>query len=221
MVADLRAESDELDALVAPLSSERWADPTPAPGWTIAHQIAHLLWTDRVALTAVTDEAAFAEVLAEAAADPGGLRRQGRRGTGGSGAGRVARRLAGHPGTAARRAADGARRSQAAVVRPSDECCLDGHRAVDGDLGARTRRRRCPGRDRPATERLRSIAHLGVRTRDIAFFINNLAPPDRAVPGRAARARRRHRGPGGRPMRTSGSAGLRRTSASWSRSGVR
>lgn len=46
-VADLRAESDDLDALVAHLPADRWADPTPAPGWTIAHQIGHLLWTDR------------------------------------------------------------------------------------------------------------------------------------------------------------------------------
>ena len=63
MVADLRAESDDLDALVAPLAADRWADPTPAPGWTIAHQIGHLLWTDRVALTAVTDEPGFGKVL--------------------------------------------------------------------------------------------------------------------------------------------------------------
>ena len=54
IVADLRAESDDLDALVAALSADGWARLTPAPGWTIAHQIAHLLWTDRVALTAVT-----------------------------------------------------------------------------------------------------------------------------------------------------------------------
>ena len=73
MVADLRAESDELDALVAELPESRWAEPTPAPGWSIAHQIAHLLWTDRVALTAVTDEAAFAAVLEEAAKDPLGF----------------------------------------------------------------------------------------------------------------------------------------------------
>src|SRR3712207_7363650 len=33
--------------------------PTPAPGWTIAHQIAHLAWTDWIALTAVTDPDAF------------------------------------------------------------------------------------------------------------------------------------------------------------------
>nr|WP_235628957.1 maleylpyruvate isomerase family mycothiol-dependent enzyme [Mycobacterium tuberculosis] len=30
---------------------------------------------------------------------------------------------------------------------------------------------------RPATQRLRSIAHLGVRTRDYAFIVNNLTPP--------------------------------------------
>ena len=73
MVADLRAESDDLDALLAPLPAHRWADPTPAPGWTIAHQVGHLLWTDRVALTAVTDEAAFADALKAAAADPTGF----------------------------------------------------------------------------------------------------------------------------------------------------
>ena len=47
VVADLRAESDDLDATVADLPASVWAEATPAPGWTIAHQIAHLLWTDR------------------------------------------------------------------------------------------------------------------------------------------------------------------------------
>jgi uncharacterized protein (TIGR03084 family) len=32
------------------------------------------------------------------------------------------------------------------------------------------------GVSRPATSRLRSIAHIGVRTRDFAFAINGLAP---------------------------------------------
>ena len=49
LVGDLRAEGDDLDALVAHLTSEQWAAPTPAEGWTIAHQIAHLSWTDHVA----------------------------------------------------------------------------------------------------------------------------------------------------------------------------
>ncbi len=32
---------------------------TPAPGWTVAHQIAHLAWTDRLALLSATDPDAF------------------------------------------------------------------------------------------------------------------------------------------------------------------
>ena len=122
MVADLRAESDELDALVADLSAER-AGPSrrPAPGWTIAHQIAHLLWTDRVALTAVTDEAGFAARA--------GRRRPRTRPDSSTRAPRswprparpTARRLAPDPGPAARRTAGRRRRPQAAVVRPADE----------------------------------------------------------------------------------------------------
>ncbi len=55
VLADLRAESEDLDALVSDLPDQAWPTPTPAAGWTIAHQIAHLAWTDRAALLAVTD----------------------------------------------------------------------------------------------------------------------------------------------------------------------
>ena len=52
-------------------------DHMPGPyrffGGQIAHQIAHLLWTDRVALLSVTDESGFADMLTTAAADPGGF----------------------------------------------------------------------------------------------------------------------------------------------------
>lgn len=123
IVADLRAESDALDALVAPLPPGRWADPTPAAGWTIAHQIGHLLWTDRVALIAVTDEPGFSEVLAGAAADPAGFVDKGA--------------------------------EELAAVAPAE--LLADWRAT--------------------RDRLRSIAHLGVRTRDYAFAVNNLTPP--------------------------------------------
>ncbi|MGW5024263.1 maleylpyruvate isomerase N-terminal domain-containing protein, partial [Streptomyces albidoflavus] len=67
---DLAAESEELDALVAELSDAEWKAATPAQGWAVAHQIAHLAWTDRAALTALTDPAAFDAHLAEAAARP-------------------------------------------------------------------------------------------------------------------------------------------------------
>ncbi|MFE6100945.1 TIGR03084 family metal-binding protein [Streptomyces laurentii] len=68
---DLRAESEEVDALVRELSEEQWALPTPAPRWTVAHQIAHLAWTDNAALLAATDPEAFAGEVAKAAAAPG------------------------------------------------------------------------------------------------------------------------------------------------------
>jgi uncharacterized protein (TIGR03084 family) len=177
MVADLRAESDDLDALVAPLRADRWADPTPAPGWTIAHQIGHLLWTDRVALTAVTDEAGFAEVLAAAQADPTGFVDAGAEELA---AMAPAELLADWRATRARlheallAVPDGRKlpwfgppmsASSMATARLM-ETWAHGLDVADA-LGVKRR----------ATERLRSIAHIGVRTRDYAFVINNLTPP--------------------------------------------
>jgi uncharacterized protein (TIGR03083 family) len=46
VLADLAAEGDRLDALVADLSDEGWRTPTPAAGWDVATQVAHLAWTD-------------------------------------------------------------------------------------------------------------------------------------------------------------------------------
>jgi uncharacterized protein (TIGR03084 family) len=177
IVADLRAESDELDAIVSGLAAQRWAETTPAPGWTIAHQIAHLLWTDRVALTSVTDEAAFAEVLAEAAKDPTGFVDAG------------AEELAALPPDAL--LADW----RQTRTRLHDELLTvaDGRKlpwfgppmSAASMATARLMETWAHGLDvadtlgvkRAATARLRSIAHIGVRTRDFAFSINGLTPP--------------------------------------------
>ncbi|MGW8356781.1 TIGR03084 family metal-binding protein [Streptomyces wedmorensis] len=67
---DLRGESEELDVMVGGLSEEQWGAATPAPGWTIAHQIAHLAWTDRAAVLAATDAEAFAVEAGKAMAAP-------------------------------------------------------------------------------------------------------------------------------------------------------
>lgn len=56
---DMRAEHEDLDSLVGPLSPEQWALPTPSPGWTIAHQIAHLTYFDRTAAQAISDPEGF------------------------------------------------------------------------------------------------------------------------------------------------------------------
>jgi len=70
VLADLRDESADVDRLVADLPPAGWDTPTPAPGWTIRHQIAHLAWTDRASTLAITDPDAFSESLALALESP-------------------------------------------------------------------------------------------------------------------------------------------------------
>ncbi len=69
LLDDLGAESAELDALVADLDEPGWRTPTPAAGWTIAHQIAHLAWTDEVAVLAIADPAGFDSAVAALAGE--------------------------------------------------------------------------------------------------------------------------------------------------------
>ncbi|OJZ69067.1 TIGR03084 family protein [Mycobacterium paraffinicum] len=177
IVADLRAESDDLDALVAPLPADRWADPTPAPGWSIAHQIGHLLWTDRVALTSVTDEAGFVEALKAAAADPAGFVD--------AGAEELAA-LAPAEILADWRATRGRLHAELLMVPAGRKLPWFGPPMSAASMAtARLMETWAHGLDvadalgikRAATDRLRSIAHLGVRTRDYAFSVNNLPAP--------------------------------------------
>ncbi len=177
MVGDLRAESDELDRLVADLPADRWAEQTPAVGWTIAHQIAHLLWTDRVAFTAVTDEAGFAAVLEEAAKDPTGFVDAG------------AEELATIPPP--QLLADW--RQTRARLHDELLAVADGRKlswfgppmSAASMATARLMETWAHGLDvadtlgvtRSATARLRSIAHIGVRARDYAFMVNGLTAP--------------------------------------------
>ncbi len=70
VIDDLREEGDELDALVSALDGPDWLGPTPAERWSIAHQIAHLSWTDEVALLAATEPDRFGDEVAKALAAP-------------------------------------------------------------------------------------------------------------------------------------------------------
>ncbi|WP_040339532.1 TIGR03084 family metal-binding protein [Candidatus Blastococcus massiliensis] len=71
--ADLAAEHEALDAVVAGLTGEQWATPTPSPGWTVADQIGHLTYFDGAAATAITDEAAFADSIGPLLEDMDGV----------------------------------------------------------------------------------------------------------------------------------------------------
>lgn len=63
VIADLTAEGAVVDALVAGLPEAGWDTPTPAPGWTVRHQIAHLAFIFRIAGLAAAQPEAFLEMM--------------------------------------------------------------------------------------------------------------------------------------------------------------
>lgn len=181
LIADLRAEGDALDGLVAGLPVAAWTTPTPAEGWTIAHQISHLAWTDRAAVTAATDPDAFGTMVEAALADAAGYVEAGAAEGAGedpgallarwrSGRARIAEVLAGLP--------DGTRlpwfgppmsAASMATARLM-ETWAHGQDVADALSVVRE-----------PTHRLRHVAHIGVRTRGFSFTANGLTPPEQPV----------------------------------------
>ncbi len=64
IVDDLAAEQSVLDALVASLDEQHWATTSPAAGWNVRDEIAHLAFFDDVATASLSGggEARFAEL---------------------------------------------------------------------------------------------------------------------------------------------------------------
>ncbi|KAA0919084.1 TIGR03084 family metal-binding protein [Dietzia sp. ANT_WB102] len=71
--AALVALNARVDELVETAGADRWNTGTPAEGWDVAMQIAHLAWTDEVSLTAIRDAGAFQAVVEKAMEDPTGF----------------------------------------------------------------------------------------------------------------------------------------------------
>ncbi|GAA2977360.1 TIGR03084 family metal-binding protein [Streptomyces drozdowiczii] len=175
---DLRSESLELDLLVAGATARQWAGPTPAEGWTLAHQIAHLSWTDDVALISVTDPERFGGEVAKAMEDPEGF------------VDRAADEIvtAYPPDALLVRWREGRERLQEALrAAPAGtkfpwygppmsvasmatgrlmETWAHGQDVADALGAART-----------PTARLRHVARIGVRARDYAFLVRGKQPP--------------------------------------------
>jgi uncharacterized protein (TIGR03084 family) len=73
VLADLTAETEQLESWVTPIESVDWTTVTTPEGWTVSHQIAHLAWTDRASLTAIGGGAPFDELINLAMNDPAGF----------------------------------------------------------------------------------------------------------------------------------------------------
>jgi len=178
---DLRAEGDDLDDLVAGLPAVGWAMATPAPGWTVAHQIAHLAWTDAVALRSVTDPDGFAAVLRLAVEDPGGFVDAG-----------AAEGAAEEPATllARWRAGRSALIEALRALAPGVKLPWFGPPMSAASMAtARLMETWAHGQDvadalgveRVPTARLKHVAHLGVRTRAFGYLVHGLPVPETEV----------------------------------------
>ena len=178
VIDDLRAESEELDLLVAELSPEQWALATPAQGWTVAHQIAHLAWTDRSALLAVTDGDGFRALVEKALAAPDSFVDEGAEEGARIPPGEL---LAGW--REGRAALDRALRSAPPGARfpwygpPMSAASMATGRLMETwahgqDVADAIHVLRTP------SDRLRHVVRIGVRARDFAFAVHGLPTPD-------------------------------------------
>jgi uncharacterized protein (TIGR03084 family) len=177
VITDLQAECAGLDAIVARLTDQQWSTPTPAEGWTIAHQIAHLAWTDDVATLAATDPQQFQDELNRALAQFDGY------------VDRAAAERADQPPQAllqSWRAGRVALADALATVPPGTKIPWFGPPMGATSMAtARIMETWAHGQDvvdalglnREPTPSLRHIAHIGVRTRDFAFLVRDRAAP--------------------------------------------
>ena len=177
VLADLAAESGRLDALVADLPEAGWRTPTPAPGWDVATQIAHLAWTDEAAHAAATDTERWDALVLEAISDP----EHAVNGAALAGGRAAPEALLTRWRTARTGLAEALRAYPAGEKMPwygppmsatsmatarfmeTWAHSLDVHQAL--------------GAEPEVSDRIRHVAHLGVRTRGFAFSVHGLDPP--------------------------------------------
>ena len=177
---DLLGETADLEALVAPLDDAAWAKPTPAEGWDVKDQVAHLAYFDDRARDAMTDADGFRAARDEAVA---------------------------HPDMVDRIAADNRRGSPAETLgwfRTARATLVDAARGADpsmrvpwygpdmsvaSSITARIMETWAHGQDvadalgasRAPTDRLRHVAFIGARAFANSYQSRGLAVPDTAV----------------------------------------
>ncbi len=173
---DLDAEAASLEAMVVGLDEPTWNTPTPAPGWTIRDQLSHLWFFDRRALLALTDPDAFAADAAELAA-AGGTDASVVPGREVTGAELLERwRVDRTELLRVARLADPSTRvvwygppmsARSFVTARLMEVWAHGQDVADA-LGV----------ERVPTERLRHVAHIGVRARPFSYAVRGMSAPD-------------------------------------------
>jgi uncharacterized protein (TIGR03084 family) len=190
LTADLAAETADLLEVLSLLAEPEWARETPAAGWTVRDQAAHLAYFDDAAVLSATDPRRFraeADALLAAGGDIGE---------------RVAQRFREQSGPEAHGWFQRARRQYLDVFARLDPAATlpwyGPDMSVASSVTARLMETWAHGQDvadalglvRRPTARLRHVAHLGVRTLGWSFRVHDL--PEPGVPVRVELT-----GPGG------------------------
>lgn len=180
LLDDLAAEHAALDAVVAPLVAGEWDRPTPAAGWAVRDQVGHLQYFDQQAVLSAADPEAFV-----------------------AGRERVLADLEGFEATTLTAARLATPDHLVDSWRAGRIYLLDTFRRLRGDerlewygppmnamsfVTARLMETWAHGQDVvdavdagnrwPASDRLRHIAHLGVRTRRFSYALRGLEAPE-------------------------------------------
>jgi uncharacterized protein (TIGR03084 family) len=177
-IAALAADGDDIDRLVAGRDPGDWARPTPAAGWTVAHQIAHLAATFRMAALAASDPDRFSAMAAGLSGDfDENVRRA------------MAPFLAEPPDVLfARWRAERANAVGALARVPEGQLVPWLVNPLPGPILARAGMMEMFGHgqdiadalgvQRPHTDRIRHIVGFAVRTRDFGYLARGLTPPE-------------------------------------------
>jgi len=177
LCADLRAEQDELAALLADLEERCWDTPTPAAGWNVRDQIGHLAHGEELAALAATDPDGFQAELARLMGDLDGR------------IGAVLARARASDGPLLLAWWLGARERTLAALAGQDEreriAWAGPAMSARSFAAARLMETFAHGQDiRDAlgappvpSPRLRHVAELGVRTRAFAYLLRELDAP--------------------------------------------
>ncbi len=177
---DLEAETAEIITLLSALTAEGWDRPTPADGWSIRDTISHLAFFDETGTLAATDAEAFAANTREMMALPEPMSLSLNRG----------------------RAMEGAevldwfiraRTNMVQVFRGLNaKARLPWYGPAMGALSFATARLMetwahgqdvvdTLGASREPTDRLRHVAHIGVRARAFSYAANHRSVPEGEV----------------------------------------
>jgi uncharacterized protein (TIGR03084 family) len=174
---DLQAETDSLLAVLRPLSNDEWDRATPSPGWSVRDQVSHLTFFDYTGLLAATDPEAFATSAKELMT---------------SGVGTDAGLSEGRAMSPAQ-VLDGfleARTKMIAAFRTLDpKARLPWYGPAMGALSFATARLMetwahgqdvvdAVGATRAPSDRLRHVAHIGVRARAFSYATNGRPMPE-------------------------------------------